>query len=66
MTTQPTPTEFFMIYIDGRSAPAKKFLTYEGAQAECARLVSKEHQTGYILKPVASCQPIDQVKWETL
>lgn len=46
----PRFTTFWMVYLEGRSAPTKKHESYVEAMREALRLSTKERRSAYVLE----------------
>lgn len=49
--------EFYMLHVEGGSAPTVKHATVEGARKEAERLVKKENKPVYLLQASDVCLP---------
>lgn len=48
---------FFMIYIEGKNAPKKKYVDYQLAVDDATELVKKEQVRAFILQPLQVLTP---------
>ncbi len=55
--------KFFMVFVEGKSAPAVKHYEIGPAMMEAERLAKINGKTAYVLEAVSSCR-LNDVKWE--
>ena len=46
---------FYMVFVEGKNAPTKKYDDINEANEEAMRLAEKEHTNAYVLKAVGGC-----------
>ncbi len=57
---------FYMVYVEGNSAPQFRHTTVGSAMEECERLARKTGKKAYLLRPVSVCRlkpVVDPVDW---
>lgn len=54
--------KFFMIYVDGRNMPFKKYSSYQDAEKESIRLCEKEKCATFILETIVKFEMKNVVK----
>lgn len=61
--TKPDVKTFYMVSVDGGSAPSARHADREAARKEAARLSVKTGNRAYVLEMVEGCEPAGQVAW---
>lgn len=56
-------SKFWMVYVEGRSAPARRHETLHEAAAEAERLCLVERKPAFVLEAVNSVEPAPKVVW---
>ena len=54
--------KFYMVYVEGRNAPSKKFERYQEAEEEALRLCEKEKSKVFVLESIVKFEMKNIVK----